>query len=244
MYDLKVKSAFVHFRAQGMTIQKISEAMGINRTTLIQWNKELYADIKIAERDEYDKIFEAAFCDKIHRVSTLAVELGACYDKLALREERTDKLALLKEIEKLTRLLHMETEDKKFSNLVQKSSANVSHDFPIIVNDPHQYRKFDEDYENEDDYAYEWDESLMEDYTEEQKEMALKLKAEHEAALEEAHEQVQAMEEEDLLNDAAMNCVITPLADTKRSKRIINKSPDAKVVKNEKKSRSFKKLKR
>ncbi len=241
MYDLKVKSKFIHFRAQGMTIHKISKAMGVNRTTLIQWNKELYTDIKIAERDEFDKIFITFFVEKSARVTILAEALGKCYEQLEAEDSRDDRFKLLKEIEKLTKLIHMETDDKKFSSLVQKSAATVNKEFPIIVNDPDKYRKYDPTYEDEREYTPDWDEAYMEGFTEKEKKEVLKQKAEQEADLEESHRQIQQEFEEEMKQDADENCVVTPLADEKRSKRIINKKPDLQPLKNKKELPSFKK---
>lgn len=238
MYDLKVKSAFIHFRAQGMTIHKISKAMGVNRTTLIQWNKELYTDIRIAERDEFDKIFQVFFVEKSARLTILAEALGKCYEQLEAEHSRDDRFKLLKEIEKLTKLIHMETDDKKYSSLVQKSSATVNKEFPVIVNDPDKYRKYDPTYEDEREYTPDWDEAYMEGFTEKEKKEVLKQKAEQEADLEETHRQIQEELEEEMKKDADEICVITPLADEKKSKRIINKQPDMEV------SRTFKKPKR
>jgi hypothetical protein len=243
MYDLKVKSKFIHFRAQGMTINKISKAMGVNRTTLIQWNKELYTDIKIAERDEFDKIFQLFMVEKSTRVTILAEALGNCYQKLDAEDSREDRFSLLKEIEKLTKLIHLETEDKKYSSLVQKSAATVNKEFPILVNDPDKYRKYDPMYEDEREYTPDWDEAYMEGYTEEEKKEVLKQKAEEEADLEESHRQIQLELEEEMKQDADENCIVTPLADEKRSKRIINNQPDLQPLKNKKESRSFKKSK-
>ena len=234
MYDLKVKSTFIHFRAQGMTIQKISEVMGVNRTTLIQWNKELYTDIKIAERDEFEKLLEANMCDRITRVRLLAQELGACYDKIEEREQRTDKLTLLKEIEKLTKLLNMEMEDKKYSSMVQKSSSTVNKDFPVIVDEPDKFREYDEMYEHEYESNFDWDEDFMVTYNEEEKAEALKQKAKYEAEVEKVNEKVRLEEEKELKQDSDKNCVVTPKADEKKSRRIINKKPDLQVLKGKK----------
>lgn len=240
MYDLKVKSKFIHFRAQGMTIHKISKAMGVNRTTLIQWNKELYTDIRIAERDEFDKIFQVFFVERAARVTILAEALGKCYEQLEAEDSRDDRFKLLKEIEKLTKLIHMETDDKKYSSLVQKSSATVNKEFPIIVNDPDKYRKYDPTYEDEREYTPDWDDAYMEGFTEKEKKEVLKQKAEQEADLEESHRQIQQEFEEEMKQDADENCVVTPLADEKRSKRIINKQPDMEISRSFKKSKSKK----
>lgn len=56
MYSLQVKSTFIEFRSMGFTIDDISEKTGVHRTTLLQWNKDLYAEIKIAEQNQLDRI--------------------------------------------------------------------------------------------------------------------------------------------------------------------------------------------
>ncbi len=235
MYDLGIKTTFVHFRANGLTIKKIAEVMGINRTTLIQWNKELYTDIKIAERDEFEKIFEEFACPKKLRVSILAEQLGACYEILADKQTRKDNLLILKEIEKLTKLINLETEDKKYSSLIQKAEKSVNKDFPVIMDDVSKLSRYDEALKNDNEYFDDYDADATSMYAAEDKEMIIDkeeyeneekygegLSPETEEAIEKADEQIRKEEEEELLAESKANCVVNPKAG-KRSKRILNR---------------------
>jgi hypothetical protein len=235
MYDLNIKSKFIHFRANGLTIKKISEIMGINRTTLIQWNKELYTDIKIAERDEFEKIFDNHFCDKLLRVRLLAEELGECYMKLANKEERADNLTLLKEIEKLTKLINMEMEDKKYYSMMQRSSGTVNKKFPVIVNDKDKFEEYDPTY-NYDEEPLDCNDSHRVVLTEKQKQKMRKIEEEAKAEEELMNELKRLAAEEKMICEVKENSVVAPKAEVKRSERIINRKPDQNPTKSKKKN--------
>lgn len=149
MYSLQVKSTFIEFRSMGFTIDDISEKTGVHRTTLLQWNKELYADIKIAEQNQLDRILMEVGADRIRRVEMLGMQLAFCYDMLTIGPEaKHDYMKLLTITEKLTRLLHKELAGSKPP--VRSGSKSDAEEIPIIVSNPDLYKAFDPDYNPRD----------------------------------------------------------------------------------------------
>ncbi|MBS1492152.1 MAG: helix-turn-helix domain-containing protein [Bacteroidetes bacterium] len=155
---MEIKSTFIQLRAHGLAINDIAEKLGIHRTTLIQWNKDFYADIKIAEQNEYDKILLAARADKMRRIRFLGEMLADCYDAFERQDEqKTDKLSLLNLIEKLTKMLHKETGEHKLNSLLKKSEKGVGSS-DIIATDEEVYNKLNEEFiarEEKEDKDYE-----------------------------------------------------------------------------------------
>jgi len=147
MYSHEIRSSFVELRANGFTINEISEKLGIHRCTLIQWNKELYADIKIAEQNEFDIILAEVGVEKRRRVKAIGEQLAACYDILESDEKNNvDFIKLLTLIEKLTKLLHKETGENKFISLLKKPQDDESN-YPIVVTDEEVYKKLQSEHE-------------------------------------------------------------------------------------------------
>ena len=149
MYSLAVKTTFIEFRSMGFTIDDISEKTGVHRTTLLQWNKELYADIKIAEQNQLDRILMEVGADRIRRVEMLGMQIAFCYDMLEKGPEaKFDYLKLLTITEKLTRLLHKELADSKTP--VRIGSKSSEEKLPIIISNPDLYKAIDSDYNPEE----------------------------------------------------------------------------------------------
>jgi len=236
VYDTSIKSTFVHYRSAGHTLEKISQMMGINRTTLIQWNKEFYADIKIAERDDFEYILQGHNVQKRRRVTVLAEALEVCYDRLEAKERRFDNFDLLKEIEKLTKLLSIEMEDKKFSSLISKSASAVKEDFPIIIDDLKKYREYDPLYHEEE---YDFENDPYELLNEEQKKEARRRKEKQEEAIEALNEKFEKEEEQELREEAELYAVNVPDSEFedenkkfKPAKRIVNRKVNNKPDQN------------
>lgn len=149
MYSFEVKSTFIEFRSMGFTIDDISEKTGVHRTTLLQWNKDLYAEIKIAQQNQLDRVLMEVSADRIRRVEMLGMQLAFCYDMLEKGlEAKHDYMKLLSITEKLTRLLHKELADSKPP--VRSGGKSSEEKFPIIVSNPDLYKAIDSDYNPEE----------------------------------------------------------------------------------------------
>jgi len=219
MYDLSTKSSFIYFRSQGLTIEKVSKLMGINRTTLIQWNKQFFADIKIAERDALEQILDDNFCEKRRRVELLAKMLDKAYFRLDEKDTSISTLDTLREIEKLTRLLNLEMEDRKFTSLVMKSSESVQKDFPVIVNNVEKYNEYDPDYRPEpydvarDEYGF---------YTEEERQEAKEKAEEEDRCADIVRSSIEKLEELDLREAASKFAVNIPDSEFEKTEEVID----------------------
>lgn len=145
MYSLAVKTTFIEFRSMGFTIDDISEKIGVHRTTLLQWNKELYADIKIAEQNQLDRILTEVGADRLRRVEMLGMQLANCYDMLEKGlDAKYDYLKLLSLTERLTKLLHKELADSRPP--AGSRGKSTDKEFPLLISNPELYKALNPDF--------------------------------------------------------------------------------------------------
>lgn len=70
MKDLKIKEKFIQMRAKGLSFDKIAEEVGVTKTTLITWSKELKIEIANMRTIELDSLLEQYYISKQQRIET------------------------------------------------------------------------------------------------------------------------------------------------------------------------------
>ncbi len=102
---------FVDLRAAGVPMYKISEEIGVHRTTLSMWHKELADYILIAKQDMMDELMYENNCCKMDRVEKLSRNLMEMYARLDSVPNKNDAelSKILDHIGKFTKLLQKET---------------------------------------------------------------------------------------------------------------------------------------
>ncbi len=125
MYNMKIKMKFVQLHAAGIPLYKISEEIGVHRTTLTMWHKELAEFILIAKQDIVNQILYENDILKIERVESLSRNLRLTYSKLdepfKMGEKEISKI--LDNIVKFTKLLQMETAEKNMEQFFMKEKS-------------------------------------------------------------------------------------------------------------------------
>lgn len=167
MYNMKIKMKFVQLRAAGIPMYKISDEIGVHRTTLSMWYKELAEYILIAKQDMLDELMYENCCSKLDRVEIISrnlVDLYARLDEPSYKDD-TEFGKILDHITKMTKLLHTESyEDgiersftnQKFKRINIKSKEVIddekAHPFddeaPIWITDSENF----ESYQPESDF--------------------------------------------------------------------------------------------
>ena len=101
-YSNEQKLQFVARRAQGLSFDKIAQELGIAKNTLLQWQGELFDQIKEQEFYEVQEITEQYRITRRDRFEANARLLGAVRDELIRRADAeilvelpTDKLVQL-----------------------------------------------------------------------------------------------------------------------------------------------------
>lgn len=135
MYNMKIKMKFVQLKALGLPMYKISDELGVHRTTLTMWHKELAPYILIAKQDAIDELLFENGNMKLQRVEMLSRRLTQFYHMLDLNDTENieDKecnyltyTEILDNICRLTKLLQMETTEKGFEKYMKGSDVKVN----------------------------------------------------------------------------------------------------------------------
>ncbi len=74
MKDLKTKERFVELRAQGLSFDSIAKEMGISKTTLLKWSRDLEDKINNEKYFAYQRLIEQYKMTKIARFKLLMQE--------------------------------------------------------------------------------------------------------------------------------------------------------------------------
>jgi len=85
MESLEQKEQFVELRAKGISFAKISEELGVSKTTLIDWSKDLAEQIGNYKAIEIDALRERYKVGKEHRVELFSKQLEQIRTELATR---------------------------------------------------------------------------------------------------------------------------------------------------------------
>lgn len=95
MNDSATKLQFVELRAKGKSFAKISNELGISKTTLIDWSRDLSEDILNLKAIETEALREQYQIGATHRIKMFSERLEAVRQELSTRDLSnipTDKL--------------------------------------------------------------------------------------------------------------------------------------------------------
>ncbi|HEY5125408.1 MAG TPA: hypothetical protein VIK14_16880 [Ignavibacteria bacterium] len=109
MHTETQKNEFLSLRAQGLSFDKISEKLKINKKTLIRWNKERINEINSLKELAFESMMESLQVSTKNRIKLLADELnklnaaldGRSYGSYNVPELLTFKMKLISELSKL-----------------------------------------------------------------------------------------------------------------------------------------------
>lgn len=177
MRNMKIKMKFVQLKAEGLPMYMIAKEIGVHRTTLTMWNKQLAPYILIAKQDYMDEILLENNVSKLGRVLNISQELSSLYELLGDPErmikagaEYADVVNLLC---KFTKLLHIELGQKHTEeNLKPHNTNNIkelnedisSEEAPLWIIDKEAFSTFQPEGDKETDTS---DAILTEDTVEE-----------------------------------------------------------------------------
>lgn len=105
MHKPELKDRFVELRAQRMSFVSISKELGVSKTTLIDWSREMREQIANMKAINQEALLEQYSLTKKHKLKILSKQLSAIekeLEKRGLDNVSTDKLygILLKLVEK------------------------------------------------------------------------------------------------------------------------------------------------
>ncbi|MCF7954650.1 MAG: hypothetical protein K9M75_02495 [Phycisphaerae bacterium] len=83
--DIEKRGQFVGLRAKGMSYAKISEEIGISKTSLIHWSKELKLEIKNAQAIELERLREKYLLGREYRIRVNGTQLSQITEELLRR---------------------------------------------------------------------------------------------------------------------------------------------------------------
>jgi len=128
---MKIKMKFVKLKAMGLPMYKISEELGVHRSTLTMWHQELAPYILIAKQDAMDEMLFENGHSKLDRVQMLCYQLNGLYAILDKRLEDSDENEIsinrtLNQIYKITKIIHLEANEKQIERFMQGSRIKVN----------------------------------------------------------------------------------------------------------------------
>lgn len=94
----EVKDQFVELRAKGNSYDKIAKTLGVSKSTLLSWSKDLNLAINNERSVAMDAIYEKHKLAKQHQMEMLGIQLGKVREELEKRdlsEVSTDKLVTM-----------------------------------------------------------------------------------------------------------------------------------------------------
>src|SRR5512141_3080892 len=86
MKDITERERFVELRAQGKSFAAIAEEIGVSKTTLITWSRELYEQIKNLRAINEEALCERYRLTKQHELETLSQRLDAVEAEITKRD--------------------------------------------------------------------------------------------------------------------------------------------------------------
>ena len=111
MAEIEKRGQFVGLRAKGMSYAKISEEIGVSKTSLIHWSKELKLEISNEQAMELERLREKYLLGREYRIRVNGTQLSQITEELLrrkLNEVPTEKLfdmqrKLIKEVQNDTK---------------------------------------------------------------------------------------------------------------------------------------------
>ena len=95
---LEVQNQFVELRAKGNSYDNIAKTLGVSKSTLLSWSKDLSMAIENERNVAMDAIYEKHKLAKRHQMEMLGLQLGKVREELEKRdlsEVSTDKLVAM-----------------------------------------------------------------------------------------------------------------------------------------------------
>ncbi len=86
MASIEKRGQFVELRGRGMSYAKISVEIGVSKTSLIRWSKELKLEISNAQAMELERIREEYLLGKGHRIRVNGTQLNHITEELLKRD--------------------------------------------------------------------------------------------------------------------------------------------------------------
>lgn len=152
MHNMQAKMKFVKLKAEGIPMYRIAKAIGVHRTTLTLWHKELAEFILIAKQDYVDELLYENNNTKLCRIETISRHISELYVMLdspwELKKSGLSYEQVLNIITKYTKLLHMEYNEKPLQRLLknndrQKMMEEVAEqkEAPVWITDMEAFRE-------------------------------------------------------------------------------------------------------
>lgn len=114
---------FCSLKAEGLPMYKIAKAIGVHRTTLTLWYKELAEYILIAKQDYLDELLYENNNLKLCRIEKISRHITQLYNILdhpwELKKSGMTYDEVLNAIMKYTKLLHIESNEKPLERLIK-----------------------------------------------------------------------------------------------------------------------------
>ena len=115
MEKFEKQRRFVEMRARGISYSKIAGKIGISKSTLIGWSKQLATEINNLRAVELEGLREEFLICKEHRIKVLGTQLGQVMDELLKRDLSSVATHKLFEIQaRLVRELEGDAEEMVF----------------------------------------------------------------------------------------------------------------------------------
>jgi transcriptional regulator with XRE-family HTH domain len=95
MLDMAVKEKFVELRSQGKSFASIADDLGVSKTTLIEWSKDLKEDIGNLRQIQLEAVREKYRMSAERRVELFAKQLNSVeaeLDQRQLKDVPTERL--------------------------------------------------------------------------------------------------------------------------------------------------------
>ena len=95
---LEIKNQFVELRAKGNSYDNIAKTLGVSKSTLLSWSKDLSMAIENERNVAMDAIYEKHKLAKQHQMEMLGIQLSKVrkeLEKRDLAEVSTDKLVAM-----------------------------------------------------------------------------------------------------------------------------------------------------
>ncbi len=125
MHNMQIKMKFVQLKAEGLPLYKIAKAIGVHRTTLTLWHKELAEYILIAKQDYIDELLFENNNTKFCRIEAISRHISELYSTLEEPWNSTKSGLyydeVLNSITKFTKLLHLEYNEKPLERLMKNN---------------------------------------------------------------------------------------------------------------------------
>lgn len=164
MRNMKIKMKFVQLKAEGLPMYMIAKELGVHRTTLTMWNKQLAPYILVARQDFMDEILHGNNLSKLERVENISHHLSGLYDALndpkIAEKNNFEYDYIVNAMLKFTKLLHLELGEKNtVKNLkslnIPKPDGDIAgeEEAPLWITDKESFDKFQPEGDRETDIS-------------------------------------------------------------------------------------------